>query len=196
MLHTINGLPAHVLLIHVLIVLIPLGALFTVLSAVWPAAHAKLGFIAPLTCLIALIFVPITVSAGTWLKDHQNFSGELEARIQHHANLAGGFGWYALALFVVSAAVWWVGRGTGLNLRAAPPRPDAAADPSGAGTSGAATATATRARTAPLATSLPPWAVVTLAVVAVAVSALVTFQLYRIGDAGAHAVWQGSVSGG
>ena len=26
-----------------------------------------------------------------------------------------------------------------------------------------------------------------------AVSALVTFQLYRIGDAGAHAVWQGSV---
>ena len=60
----INGLPAHVLLIHVLIALVPLGALFTVLSAVWPAARARLGIFSPLTCLVAVVFVPITTNAG------------------------------------------------------------------------------------------------------------------------------------
>jgi hypothetical protein len=195
MLHTINGLPAHVLLIHLVVILIPLGALFTVLSALWPAAHAKLGFITPLTCLIALVLVPITTSAGEWLKRQQNFSGELEQRIQHHADLAAGFVWYALGLFVVSAAVWWFGRVTGLRLRPVPAEPEYRTAPTGGG---AATTTTVepRAATAALSRTLPQWAAVTLAAVAVVVSALATFQLYRIGDAGAHAVWQGSVSGG
>ncbi len=163
---TIFGLPAHILLIHVVIVLIPLGALFTGLSAVWPAARHKLGFISPLTSLIALIFVPITVSAGSWLKNQLHYSGALEARIQHHANLAGGFGWYALGLFVVSAAVWWVGRDHEFGVIS-----------HGSGT----------------ASRLPAlWATV-LMVVSVAMSLLIVWQLYRIGDAGAHAVWDGIV---
>jgi hypothetical protein len=184
MLHTIFGLPTHVLLIHVVVVLVPLAALFTGLSAVWPAARHKLGFISPLTSLIALIFVPITVSAGSWLKNQLHYSGALEARIQHHANLAGGFGWYALGLFVVSAAVWWVGRTYEFGVishgaRTANAEPD-----------GAAGAVATRTQTA---TRLPTlWATV-LIVVSVAMSLLIVWQLYRIGDAGAHAVWDGVV---
>ena len=65
----INGLPAHVLLIHAIVILIPLGALFTVLSAVWPAAHRKLGFLAPLACLIGVVLVPVTTNAGEWLEE-------------------------------------------------------------------------------------------------------------------------------
>ncbi|HEY2297629.1 MAG TPA: hypothetical protein VGH43_07870 [Jatrophihabitans sp.] len=195
MLHTINGLPAHVLLIHLVVILIPLGAFFTVLSALWPAAHARLGFITPLTCLIALVLVPITTSAGEWLKSRQNFSGELEQRIQHHANLAAGFAWYALGLFVVSAAVWWFGRGTGLRFRPVPAESDDRTEPADGGTATTMTVQP-RAATASSSLTLPQWAAVTLAAAAVVVSALVTFQLYRIGDAGAHAVWQGSVSSG
>lgn len=192
MLHLINGLPAHVLLVHVVVILVPLGAFFTILSAVWPAAHAKLGFITPLTCLIAFAFVPVTVDAGEWLKSQDHFSGDLEARIQHHADLAGGFTVYALGLFVVSALVYWLGRGTGLRFTSRSGEPPAV-EPSGVG---GGTATATRAATAPARTTLPQWAAILLAVVAVVVSLLVTWQLYRIGDAGARAVWQGSVSGG
>lgn len=192
MLHTINGIPAHVLLVHVVVVLIPLGALFTVLSAVWPAARHKLGFISPLTCLIALIFVPITTNAGEWLKAQEHFGGTLGDRIQRHADLASGFAWYALGLFVVSAAVWWLGRQAEFSLRPAAKTAAAAVppdgDPAGAG------ATATAVRTQPqLARTLPRWTSLAIAVVAVVVSALVTWQLYRIGDAGAHAVWQGTV---
>jgi hypothetical protein len=109
MLHTIFGLPAHVLLIHVIVVLAPLGAVFTVLSALWPAARHKLGFISPLTCLIVLIFVPITTNAGEWLRSridptHQN------PKITHHEQLGSTFVYFAIGLFIVSAAVWWMGR--------------------------------------------------------------------------------------
>ena len=105
----INGLPAHVLLIHAIVILIPLGALFTVLSAVWPAAHRKLGFLAPLACLIGVVLVPVTTNAGEWLEEKIAANGEVRA-IEKHAELGDAFLWYAILLFVVSAAVWWLGR--------------------------------------------------------------------------------------
>jgi hypothetical protein len=40
---------------------------------------------------------------------------------------------------------------------------------------------------------LPVWATALLIVAAVVMSLLAVWQLYRIGDAGAHAVWDGIV---
>ena len=40
---TVNGLPAHVLLVHAIVVLLPLAALLLVLTAVWPAARSRLA---------------------------------------------------------------------------------------------------------------------------------------------------------
>jgi hypothetical protein len=188
----INGLPAHVLLIHVVIVLIPLGALFTVLSALWPAARRKLGFISPLTCLIALLFVPITTNAGHWLKNHEHFTGALGARVDKHAALAANFVWYAVGLFVISAVVWWLGRKYDMTLRPNSGRTEASPQTNGSG-AGGGTATATRTQTQTSEQVLPQWVTVVVAVAAVFMSALIVWQLYRIGDAGAHAVWQGSV---
>ena len=153
----INGLPAHVLLIHVLVVLGPLGALFTVLSAVWPKARRKLGIISPATCAIVLVATPITQNAGEWLEHKLEQNGENKA-IAKHADLGDTFLWFAIGLFVVSAAVWWVG----------------------------STATLTRSKQR---TALPVWVGYAVAVLAVVVSVLVVWQLYRIGDSGAHASW-------
>jgi hypothetical protein len=162
----INGLPAHILLIHVVIVLVPLGALFTVLCSVWPAARARLGFISPLTCLIALVFVPITTHAGTWLRDHLRAQQGDNPAIDKHANLGGTFLVYAIGLFIVSAGVWWLGRTFVMGM-------GPVAEPS--------------------TKTLPQWASILVAVVAVAVSAVTVWQLYRIGDSGSHAVWSGIV---
>jgi hypothetical protein len=181
----VNGLPAHVLLIHIVVILIPLGALFTVLSAVWPAARAKLGFISPLTCLIGLVFVPITTHAGEWLRDRLEQNGP-NAAIEKHADLGDGFLPYAIGLFVVSAAVWWLGRKFEVSLRPVTERREPA--PAVEGTGGG-TATATRTQAAAQVQVLPQWASILLAAVAVAVGALVTWQLYRVGDSGAHASW-------
>lgn len=191
--HTIYGLPTHVLLIHVVVVLIPLGALFTVLSAGWPAARRKLGFISPLTCAVALVFVPITTNAGHWLQNRIDPSHANQA-IDHHANLAANYLFYAIGLFVISAAVWVLGR----RFEFAPmPRPagrrtDTAQMVDGAG-GGVGTATATRTQLQATRTVLPVWATALLILAAVVMSLLAVWQLYRIGDAGAHAVWDGIV---
>lgn len=188
----INGLPAHVLLIHVVIVLVPLGALFTVLSALWPAARQKLGFISPLTCLIALVFVPITTNAGLWLKHHIHASGELAQKIQKHQNLATGFVWYALGLFAVSTAVWWIGRNYEIRLWGGAEHSDTPSPVTGG--TGGGTATATRTETQTSTKVLPQWASIVLAAAAVVMSVLIVWQLYRIGDAGSRSVWGGIVS--
>ncbi|GAB2488412.1 DUF2231 domain-containing protein [Jatrophihabitans fulvus] len=183
MLTTINGIPAHVLLIHAIVVLAPLGALFTILSAVWPAARRKLGFISPLTCLVVLVLTPVTTNAGEWLEDKltkgQDGSPFAE-KIEKHADLGDTFLYLAIALFVFSAAVWWIGR---RNDAATPA--DAAVPASGGGT-----ATATRATT----TALPTALTYAVAAVAVVVSVITVVQLVRIGDSGAQAVWGGSGS--
>jgi hypothetical protein len=173
----INGLPAHVLLIHVVVILVPLGAFFTVLSALWPTARRKLGFISPLTCLIALVFVPITTNAGKFLEEKLGAS----PAIKKHADLGDTLLPWAVGLFVVSAAVWWLGRmaDTAANSSAST-TPDPG-PPSGGGT-----ALATRMSTR---VALPTWVSVAVAVVAVAVSVVITVQLIRIGDSGAQAVW-------
>ena len=49
--YEVNGLPLHVLLVHFIVVGVPLAALLTVLSALWPAARRRLGIITPLVAL-------------------------------------------------------------------------------------------------------------------------------------------------
>lgn len=193
--NTIFGLPTHVLLVHVVVVLIPLGALFTVLSAVWPAARRKLGFISPLTCAVALAFVPIATTAGDWLRDRIDPAHSNQA-IERHADLAANYLYYAIGLFVISAAVWLFGRRYEFGLSGAflarhdePPK-----TVDGGTGGGVGTVTATRAQAqATTRTALPLWATTILIVAAVAISLLAVWQLYRIGDSGAHAVWDGLV---
>ena len=62
-----------------------------------------------------------------------------------------------------------------------------------AGSTGGGTVTATRTQAQTETKVLPQWASVLLAVLAVGMSVLIVWQLYRIGDAGAHAVWSGTV---
>lgn len=162
----INGLPAHALLIHVVIAAVPLAAVLVVLHAVWPAARRRLGIVTPVVAAVALVFVPITTSAGEWLERHLQASGEVEARIRHHAQLGHTLLPLVAGLFVVAAALWLLGRRYEYGVM--------------------------RAR-ATAAAAVPTWATALIAVVAVAVAVINVVQLYRIGDAGAQAVWNGVV---
>ena len=187
----ISGLPAHVLLIHAVVVLLPLAAIMVVASAVWPAARRKLGFLSPATALVALVLVPITTHAGEWLEARLPRS----ASIEKHAHLGDMLLPWAIGLFVVSAAVWGLGRRYDTSWRAAPsadPEQDDAASgaPVGGASDGGSTATLVRPATTARRT-LPVWVSIVVAVVAIAVATGTMVQLYRIGDSGAHAVWGG-----
>jgi hypothetical protein len=166
----INGLPAHVLLIHVVIVLLPLAALALVLSAAWPTARARLGFVSPALALIVLIFVPITTNAGEWLQNHLQGGVGQSPAIRHHAALGHDLLPWAIGIFVMAAAVWVLGRMYVLGW--------------------ASTSSEITPRR-----QLPVWVTGVLTVLSLAVAIGGVVQLYRIGDSGAKAVWTGVAPG-
>lgn len=100
---TINGLPLHPLLVHVVVVILPLAAICAVLGVLWPAARRKLGVITPILALIALVFVPLTTSAGESLENKT----PPDALVERHAELGDQALIWAAPLFVF-AFIWWV----------------------------------------------------------------------------------------
>ncbi|MGW5586128.1 DUF2231 domain-containing protein [Streptomyces sp. NPDC003857] len=99
----INGLPVHVLLVHVVVVLIPLTALALVTAALWPRAARRLGSLLPVLALAALISVPLTTQAGEWLERHVDNN----ALVRRHTELGDGLLPWALGVFVLAVVVWW-----------------------------------------------------------------------------------------
>lgn len=152
----INGLPAHILLVHLVVIGIPLAALLTILSAVWPAARRRLGILTPIIALGALVTVPLTSNAGEWLQArvYQGFSNP---QIVRHAELGDELLPWAIGVFLLGVLAW------GLPVLAG--RPGAAAALSSTG------------------------ARIAVGVLAVAIGAVASVQVYRIGDAGAKAAW-------
>ncbi|MCF3129918.1 DUF2231 domain-containing protein [Streptomyces olivochromogenes] len=102
----INGLPAHVLLVHVVVVLIPLTAVALVVAALWPRAARRLGPLLPLLALVALASVPLTTQAGEWLERHVDD----DALVRRHTELGDGLLPWALGLFVLAVLVWWAAK--------------------------------------------------------------------------------------
>lgn len=98
---TINGLPAHVLLVHAVVVLVPLSALLLVLVAVWPAARRRLTLLTTLLAAVALAAVPLTTEAGEWLERRVPDSPLVAA----HAELGDGLLPWAAGLFAVALAI-------------------------------------------------------------------------------------------
>ncbi|MFF9128492.1 DUF2231 domain-containing protein [Streptomyces sp. NPDC014889] len=102
----INGMPAHVLLVHVVVVLVPLTALALVTAALWPRAARRLGPLLPMLALVALVSVPLTTHAGEWLERHVDDN----PLVHRHTELGDGLLPWALGLFVLAAVVWWASR--------------------------------------------------------------------------------------
>ena len=166
----INGLPAHVLIVHFVVVGIPLAAVLLVAAALWPAARRRLGVATPVIALLTLISVPLATHAGEWL---QHRVGR-DPLVQRHAELGDTLLPWTAGLFVVAAAVWALDRVTARRpvLVGAGGR-DAADDPG-------SPLTGTPAR-------------VVLAVLALVVAVGSVVQVYRIGDSGSKAAWHDRV---
>ncbi|MES4900821.1 MULTISPECIES: DUF2231 domain-containing protein [unclassified Streptomyces] len=162
----INGLPAHVLVVHFVIVLVPLTALAVVVGAIWPSAARRMGVALPLLALVTLASVPVATSAGEWLEEHV----DSDALVRRHAELGDGLLPWVAGLFVLAAAVWWTTRRS-TSAEAAP-------------------AERTRAATTRSALVVRVAAVV----LSVGVAAGAVVDVYRIGDSGAKAAWHDGFS--
>jgi VanZ family protein len=95
----INGLPAHILFVHLIVVLAPLTAVLAIVSAVWPAARRRLVWLVLALALVVLVTTPLTTEAGEWL-EHK--VGESPA-VETHAELGDTMLYFAIALLVAAA---------------------------------------------------------------------------------------------
>jgi hypothetical protein len=105
----INGLPAHVLLVHLVVVLLPLTSVAAVVVSAWPAAQRKLSFLVPLGAVIGAAAVPITTRAGNDLATKLGNP----PFIQRHENFGDQVLPWAVALAVTTIGQWfYLRRGT------------------------------------------------------------------------------------
>ena len=96
---TVNGLPAHVLLVHFIVVLAPFTAVLAILCALWPAARQRLVWLVVALAVITAVLTPLTTDAGQWLAKRKGRSPLLHA----HAQLGDTMAYFSIAL--VAAAV-------------------------------------------------------------------------------------------
>lgn len=95
---TVNGLPAHVLLVHFIVVLAPLTALLAILCAIWPSVRERLVWLVLALSVFVAVLTPITTEAGEWLEHKVGKSPPLHI----HTQLGDTMIYFALALVVAA----------------------------------------------------------------------------------------------
>jgi uncharacterized membrane protein len=103
----IHGLPAHVLLVHFVVVLVPLTALLEIVCALWPPARrGHLVWLTGILAVLTMVLTPITTDAGGWLYDLRRNPSPI---LQRHAELGDTMVYFAVALLVVAAGLLALG---------------------------------------------------------------------------------------
>jgi hypothetical protein len=113
---TISGLPAHVLLVHALVVFVPLTALLEILCALWPAARRRLVWLVLTFAAATTVLTPVTANAGGWLYEQEHHHRDI---LNTHAGRGSWLIYFSVALLgvaVVLALLHW------REVRAAKPR--------------------------------------------------------------------------
>lgn len=97
--NVINGLPAHVLFVHAIVVLAPLTALLEILCGIWSAARRRLVWLVLALALVTAGLTPLTTEAGEWLFDRQKHPSDI---LREHAERGGWMIYFSVALVVVA----------------------------------------------------------------------------------------------
>ncbi len=171
------GLPAHPLLVHIPVVLLPLAAVGAVVIAVSSTWRHRLGWILVVLSGISLFFVQLAIGSGESLQEGVEGTGS-ERLIHEHSQIAEQLRPFAFLFFVALTAyvgyAWWIERNA-----------TAASDP--------AAAESTASRSAGTATTTRPVSrhpiVITLAVLTVVFGTAATVWTVRAGHSGAKATW-------
>lgn len=96
------GLPAHPLLVHFAVASVPVAALVSILTALWPAARRRLGIITPILAGVALVCTAVAQESGEWLQEQLPAS----PLIERHADLGATLTPIMVGLFLITAADW------------------------------------------------------------------------------------------
>jgi uncharacterized membrane protein len=95
----INGLPAHVLFVHFIVVLVPLTALLEIVCALWRAARRRLVWLVLVLAALTTVLTPITINAGEWLFSLRKQPSPI---LREHAGRGEWMIYFGVALLVVA----------------------------------------------------------------------------------------------
>ncbi|MGZ7013440.1 MAG: hypothetical protein ACXVLK_10010 [Acidimicrobiales bacterium] len=186
--NSLFGIPAHPLLVHAAVVLVPLAAIGTAVIAVWGRARRSLGWVVVGFAFAAFGAVGVAQKSGGALANHVVTTALTRAHVEMgDAVLPWAFG-ILLASGAVMVIDTWRTREQAKAVAAGDAPADDAGSPSGSG--GSSTVTT---RSVPSTWVAPEWVrPVTIALGALAIVFAVgaSVQVYRVGHSGARAVWQ------
>ncbi len=99
----VNGMPAHALLLHFVLVLVPLTALLEIVCGLWPAARrSQLLWLTLLLAAATTVLTPITINAGEWLYDLRT---NISPILREHAARGSVMIYFSVALLVVAVVL-------------------------------------------------------------------------------------------
>lgn len=98
----IRGLPAHILLVHFTVVLVPLTALLVIVCALWPAARRHLVWLTLILAAVTAVLTPTAINAGEWLFKLRRNSDQI---MREHAERGEWMTYFSVALLLVAVAV-------------------------------------------------------------------------------------------
>ncbi|MGC4112043.1 MAG: hypothetical protein QM747_16840 [Nocardioides sp.] len=101
---TINRVPAHPLVVHAAVVLVPLAALFAIAYAVWPTRRWQTRNPGVIVAIAAAASVQLAAMTGDQLKEHLHEDTSLLQTHEHYAGLLQAAMWVLAGLMVVA---WW-----------------------------------------------------------------------------------------
>jgi len=162
----IFGLPAHPLVVHIPIALIPLCAIGAVVMVISPRWRQRIGWVVVGLAGIAVVASQLAVGSGQALEDALD---EQSALLERHAELGETFVWFALVFFLALLA---------LMIWDTKQRRKTAAAEDQADRKGVSRSTAG----------------VILSVLVVLTGVGASYRVYQVGHSGAKAVWLGDAS--
>jgi Predicted membrane protein (DUF2231) len=188
---SIFGVPAHPLLVHIPIVLLPLAGVGAIAMAFSARLRARIGWIVVVLTAVAFVGIHFAVESGESLEDHVDRT----AALSEHTSLAESMQALSFVFLVVVVGLmaldWWTRRAErteGSN------EAGNAGEGGSAGGTGTATGTATITRSRSRAgtdRAVPAWLMLATGVLVVVSAVLVNVQLVRVGHNGAKASWDG-----
>jgi len=163
----IGGLPLHPLVVHFVVALLVIAPLGALLTALWPAVRRRFGWLAFAAAAVATILVPVATSSGENLASRVGTSPQVLA----HEELADLMIWWSLGLTVALGALMVVHTMAARKTTAKVAVGSAGAEEPGQ--------------------KAPALLMIVLAVLTVGAAVGTGIHVYRVGDAGARAVWEG-----
>jgi uncharacterized membrane protein len=101
--NVINGMPAHALLLHFVLVLVPLTALLEIVCGLWPAARrGQLLWLTLLLAAVTMALTPITINAGEWLYGLRTNPSPI---LREHAERGGLMAYFSAALLAAAVVL-------------------------------------------------------------------------------------------